>query len=152
MRILAAATLMSSFAMFAGPATAMDGDIAAGEKVFKKCAACHVVDSDQNKVGPSLQNVMGRQPGVVEGVKYSKAMVEYGEGKVWDEETLTAYLANPRKVVKGTRMAFAGLKKDEDLVNVVAYIKSFSPDYAGGEEAAEGDAEASEAEENTSAD
>jgi len=126
--------------MISAPAQAMDGDVEAGEKVFRKCSACHVVDSDKNKVGPSLQNVFGRQPGVVEGFKYSKAMVEYGEGQVWNEENMAAYLANPRGVVKGTRMAFAGLKKEDELANVIAYMKQFSPDYAGAEEAGEEEA------------
>lgn len=102
------------------------GDVEAGATVFKKCAACHNVEEAKNKVGPHLVNVIGRTPGSLEDFKYSKGMVAYGEENVWDEETLTAYLANPRGVVKGTRMAFAGLKKEEDLVNVIAYLKTFS--------------------------
>lgn len=108
-------------------AKAADGNAEAGEKVFRKCKACHVVDSDQNKVGPSLQGLIGRQPGTVEGFKYSNAMIEFGDGKVWDEELLTVYLAKPREMVKGTRMAFAGLKKDEEIVNIIAYLKQHSP-------------------------
>lgn len=126
MNVLKSVFLLPVFAVLTTPAFAMDGDVEAGEKVFRKCASCHVVDSDQNKVGPSLQNVIGRVPGTVEGFKYSNAMVAFGEENVWDEETLMSYLAKPRDVVKGTRMAFAGLKKEEDLVNVIAYLKSFS--------------------------
>lgn len=102
------------------------GDAEAGADVFKKCAACHNVEEAKNKVGPHLVNVIGRTPGSLEGFKYSNAMVEFGDGKVWDETTLTEYLANPRGVVKGTRMAFAGLKSDEELANVIAYLKTFS--------------------------
>lgn len=105
-----------------------EGDAAAGEKVFKKCAACHVVDSDKKKVGPSLQNVIGRAAGTMEGFKYSKVMVEAGEGGlVWSEEEIAAYLANPKGYMKGNKMSFAGLKKEDDIANVIAYLKQFSP-------------------------
>jgi cytochrome c len=99
------------------------GDADAGQKVFNKCKACHVVDDVKNRVGPHLQGVIGRTPGAVEGFKYSDAMIAYGNDHVWDEETLGAYLKAPRDVVKGTKMAFPGLKKDEDVANVIAYIK-----------------------------
>jgi len=105
--------------------TAMAGDPALGEKVFKKCKACHVVDSDKNKTGPHLVNNMGRQAGSVEGfTKYSKAIKE--SGIVWDEATLDGFLEKPKAYLKGTRMAFAGLKKEEDRANVIAYLKQFS--------------------------
>lgn len=116
-----------------------EGDAAAGEKVFKKCKACHVVDSDKKKVGPSLQNVMGRTAGTMEGFKYSKAMVEAGEGGlVWNEETVGEYVKDPKGYIKGNKMSFAGLKKEADVANVIAYLKQFSPEEAGEEaEAAE---------------
>lgn len=101
------------------------GDPDAGKRVFSKCKACHVIDSAANKIGPSLLGVVGRVPGTVEGFKYSKAMIIYGEDKVWDEDNLAAYLRAPRAIVKGTRMAFVGLKKDEDITNIIAYIKQF---------------------------
>jgi cytochrome c len=110
---------------FSAPALA-EGDAEKGAKVFRKCKACHVVDSDKNKVGPHLQNIVDRKPGAVEGYKYSKAMIAYGEDNVWDEETLDAYLEKPKKVVKGTKMAFGGLRKEKDRQNVIAYLKSFS--------------------------
>jgi cytochrome c len=96
------------------------GDAAKGEKVFKKCKACHVVEEGKNKTGPSLYGVVGRAAGSVEGYKYSKAMA--GSGLVWDAETLDAYLTNPKKYLKGTKMAFAGLKKEKDRANVIAYL------------------------------
>lgn len=121
--------ILASSAIFAGTAiaSAQDSDAEAGAKVFRKCAVCHNIENDKKKVGPSLQGVIGRQPGTVDGFNYSKAMVAFGEGKVWDTELLTEYLANPRDLVKGTRMAFAGLKKDEDIANVIAYISRYSP-------------------------
>jgi cytochrome c2 len=103
----------------------MAGDIDAGEKVFKKCKACHVVDAEKNKTGPHLVNIMGRTAGSLESFKkYSKAMKE--SGIVWNEETLNGYLEKPKAYIKGTKMAFAGLKKEEDRENVIAYLKSFS--------------------------
>ncbi|HEV7435851.1 MAG TPA: cytochrome c family protein [Pseudorhizobium sp.] len=102
-------------------------DASAGEKVFAKCKACHVVDADTNKIGPSLNGVVGRTAGTHEGFRYSKAMTEAGEsGLVWNDETLTAYLRDPKGYIKGNKMAFVGLKKDEDLANVIAYLKQFS--------------------------
>lgn len=121
------AILATLFATTTFNVAAAEGDAAAGEKVFRKCKACHVVDSDQNRVGPSLQGLIGRQPGTVDGFKYSNAMVEFGDGKVWDEELLTVYLAKPREMVKGTRMAFAGLRKDEEIADIIAYLKQYSP-------------------------
>ena len=103
-------------------ATAHAGDAAAGKKVFKKCKACHYAAKDKNKTGPHLVNLIGREAGTVEGYKYSKAMKS--SGIVWDEDTLTAYLRAPKKYLKGTKMAFAGLRKDADIANVIAYLKA----------------------------
>ena len=103
-------------------ATAHAGDAAAGKKVFKKCKACHYAAKDKNKTGPHLVNLIGREAGTVEGYKYSKAMKS--SGIVWDEDTLTAYLRAPKKYLKGTKMAFAGLRKDSDIANVIAYLKA----------------------------
>lgn len=111
----------------AAPVSAQDGDAAAGEKVFRMCMACHAVgEGAANKIGPELNNIMGRQPGGLEGFKYSPAMVTYGEGKVWDVETLNAFLLAPRKEVKGTKMAFGGLRKDEQRADIIAYLATFS--------------------------
>ena len=103
-------------------APAQAGDAAAGAKVFKKCKACHYVDREKNKSGPHLVNIIGRAAGAVEGFKYSKAMA--GSGLVWDEATLAGFLAKPKKYLKGTKMSFAGLKKESDIANVIAYLKS----------------------------
>lgn len=124
MRVAAFFTAISIVTLSAGHSLAQDA--AAGEKVFAKCKACHVADEDKNKIGPSLKGVIGRTAGTHEGFKYSPAMVEAGKGGlVWDDAKLTEYLKAPKALVKGTKMAFAGLKKDEDLANVIAYLKQF---------------------------
>jgi len=110
----------------AAPAFAA-GDAAKGAKVFRKCKACHVADSDKNKVGPSLQGVMNRKPGTLEGFKkYSSAMKEFGADNVWDVETLDAFLLKPKALIKGTKMAFPGLKKEKDRADVIAYLQQNS--------------------------
>ncbi len=106
-----------------------DGDAVKGEKVFKKCAACHAVGPDaKNKVGPELNGIVGRNWGAVADYKYSSALLEAGEGKVWDEETLMEYLEKPKDMIPKTKMAFAGLKKDDDRENVIAYLAQFNED------------------------
>ena len=97
-----------------------EGDAAAGEKVFNKCKVCHVVEEEKNKWGPYLRGVFGRQAGTAEGFKYSDAMKN--SGVVWDDETIAAYLADPKGYVPGNRMAFVGLKKEEDIQNLLAYL------------------------------
>ena len=113
-----------SFALSTTSAFA-SGDVTAGQKVFKKCKACHVVDAEKHKTGPHLVNIMGRAAGSADGYKkYSNAMKS--SGIVWNEETLNGYLEKPKAYVKGTRMIFAGLRKEEDRTNVIAYLKSYS--------------------------
>lgn len=101
-----------------------EGDAAAGAKVFRKCAACHAVDEPKNKVGPHLVDIIDRPMASVEGYKYSNAMVEHAaEVPTWTVEALAEFLHKPKDVVKGTKMGFAGLKKDKDVENVIAYLK-----------------------------
>lgn len=99
------------------------GDPVAGAKTFKVCSACHIATEAKNKVGPTLQGVVGRPVASVADYKYSPAMTEFGQGKVWDDALLTEYLKAPKALVKGTKMAFVGLKKDDDIANVIAYLK-----------------------------
>jgi len=110
---------------FVLPAAA-DGDAEKGKAAFAKCAACHEIGAGaSNKIGPELNGVVGRKPASVEGFSYSSAMTAYGEANpAWTEELLMTYLENPLKVVKGTKMAFAGSKKPEERANVIAYLKS----------------------------
>lgn len=117
------AILAGALALTAGAALA-DGDAKAGAAVFKKCGACHTATEAANKVGPSLMGVVGRPVATAAGYTYSPAMKTFGAGKTWDEATLSTYLADPRGVVKGTKMGFAGLKKPEDVANVIAYLKN----------------------------
>jgi cytochrome c len=113
---------LASAVLFAAPAHAA-GDAAAGEKVFNQCKACHEVEKGVNKVGPTLKGVVGRKAASVPDYKYSEAMTAKGAaGVVWDEATLTAYLPNPKAYVPGTKMAFGGLKKPDDVANVIAYL------------------------------
>lgn len=108
------------------PAMAQDDLVAAGEKVFKKCAACHAVgEGAKDRVGPSLNEIIGRTAGGEEGFKYSPAMTKAGEGGlVWSAETLDTYLADPKSDIPGNKMAFPGLKKEDDRKAVIAYIES----------------------------
>ena len=107
-------------ALASSAVVAQEGDPAAGEKVFNKCKACHVVDEARNRVGPTLHGVFGRTAGTVEGFKYSSAMKE--SGIVWSDETITEYVSDPKGFVPGNRMAFPGLKEPEDIANLLAYL------------------------------
>ena len=101
------------------------GDIAHGEKVFKKCAACHsIVKGGANKIGPALYNVVGRKIGGVSDYKYSKALTEYG--KEWNFEELNGFLIKPSKWIKGNKMGFAGLKDEKDRASVMLYLNQNS--------------------------
>ena len=101
------------------------GDATAGEKVFKKCAACHsIVKGGKNKIGPALYNVVGRQVGGVSDYKYSKALSEYK--KDWTFEELNGFLLKPSKWIKGTKMAYAGLRKESDRASVIKYLNENS--------------------------
>ncbi len=115
---------MASAVLFVVPAHA-EGDAAAGAKVFNQCKACHEVEKGVNKVGPTLKGVVGRKAAAVADYKYSEAMIAKGaEGLVWDDANLTAYLTSPKTFVPKGKMAFAGLKKPEDLANVIAFLKT----------------------------
>ena len=101
------------------------GDVNAGEKIFKKCAACHSINQGgANKIGPALYNVVGRKIGGVADYKYSKAFVEYG--KEWNFEELNGFLTKPSKWIKGTKMAYAGLRKEEDRASIIKYLNQNS--------------------------
>ncbi|OCP02447.1 MULTISPECIES: cytochrome c family protein [unclassified Ensifer] len=127
MRILVVALAFSTTSLCPLAALAQEGDAAAGATVFKKCAVCHVADSDTNKVGPSLNHLFGRTAGTHPDFSYSSAMVDAGKGGlVWDEAHLRDYLHNPRTKIKGTKMAFAGLKDDTQISDLIAYLKQYS--------------------------
>jgi cytochrome c2 len=101
------------------------GDPAAGEKVFRKCKACHTVEEDgPSRVGPNLYGIVGASVAAVDGFRYSGALTDHGGD--WTPDRLAAFLANPRKAVPGTKMSFAGLRKPEDQADVIAYLVSLS--------------------------
>ena len=101
------------------------GDIAHGETVFKKCAACHVVEKGgQNKIGPALYGVVGRKVASISDYKYSKALTEYG--KEWTFEELNGFLRKPSSWIKNGKMAFAGLRKEKDRASVILYLNQYS--------------------------
>jgi cytochrome c len=115
------AALAAGVLTFASQQALAEADLANGEKMFKKCKACHSLEEGKKKVGPDLAGLFGRDAGSVEGYKYSKAMKE--SGIVWDEETLDAYLTKPKDLVPKTKMAFPGLKKEQDRIDIIAYLK-----------------------------
>ncbi len=101
------------------------GTIEHGQKVFKKCSACHVVaKGGKNKIGPALYGVLGKKSGSMSGYKYSKALMAHG--KVWSFEEMNGYLIKPQAHIKGTKMAFAGLKSEKDRASVILYMNSMS--------------------------
>ncbi len=101
------------------------GDIASGKKLFKKCISCHsIVKDGKNKIGPALYNLVGRKVGGVADYKYSKALAAYE--KEWTFEELNGFLTKPAKWIKGTKMAYAGLKKEEDRASIIKYLNQNS--------------------------
>jgi cytochrome c len=113
----------------AAPARAQDaGDPAAGQRVFNQCRACHVVENNgRNGVGPNLHGIVGRRAATIENFRYSQNMRTLGEqGHTWTEANLRAYLRNPKDVAPQGTMAFPGLRNDQQLNDVIAYLKSQS--------------------------
>ena len=101
------------------------GDVASGEKIFKKCAACHSINKDgKNKIGPALYNVVGRVVGGLDNYKYSKALASYG--KNWTFEELNGFLQKPASYLKGTKMSYAGLRKEKDRASIIKYLNQKS--------------------------
>jgi cytochrome c len=124
-------TVLSVFAasalLLAAPVAAQEGKVEDGAEVFKKCRACHDVGPDaKNKVGPLLNGILGRKAGTIEGFSYSDANKAAGaKGLVWTEEVMLKYLENPLTFMPGTKMAFAGLKDEQDRKDLLAYLKKF---------------------------
>ena len=106
----------------------ISGDAESGEKVFRKCKACHAVgEGAENKVGPVLNGIVDRAVAQNEDFKYSDVLTQMGaDGVVWSPEELAAFLESPKKYAKGTKMSFAGLRKEDDRQDVIAYLATFS--------------------------
>lgn len=123
-KLLATACLLC---LTAGIASA-EGDAEKGEKVFRKCRACHAVgEGAENKVGPQLNGIVGREIAALEGFGYSDALTELAVEKgAWTEEELAAFLEKPRDYAKGTKMSFAGLRKEDERADVIAYLATFT--------------------------
>ena len=101
------------------------GDITSGEKIFKKCAACHSINKGgKNKIGPALYNVVGRAVGGADDYKYSKTLASYD--KAWTFEELNGFLTKPSSYLKGTKMSYAGLRKEKDRASVIKYLNQNS--------------------------
>ena len=112
----------------------LPGDAEKGEKVFRKCKACHAVGADaKNKVGPILNGIVGRTAASVPDFNYSDVFLELGaNGTVWTPEELAAFLEKPRDYAKGTKMSFAGLRKEEERTDVIAYLATFAEEMEEG--------------------
>lgn len=133
-RVLNFIALAGLAATLASPAAALDGNAEAGKKVFLKCAVCHGIGDTKKPVGPTLNGVIGRTAGTdpdflaKKGAGYSKALIAAGAaGLVWTEAEIADWLKNPKTKVPGTKMVFPGLPKDQDVADVIAYVKTFSP-------------------------
>jgi cytochrome c len=111
---------LACFLLAGAGAAQADGDPGQGEKVFAKCRACHAVDEAKNKVGPHLVGIFGREAGSLDDFRYSDALK--GSGIVWEDETIAEYVMAPKGFVPGTKMTFAGLKKDEEVADLLAYL------------------------------
>ncbi len=124
---MVAAVLLIAFDSGSAQEARLSGRQEAGEIVFKKCMACHQVGPNaRNGIGPVLNGVVGRPAGRYPGYNYSSA--NKNSGLVWDEPTLARYLRAPAEVVPGTKMIFFGLKKDQEISDVIAYLKQFAAD------------------------
>ena len=119
--------MIATMVLCAAAAPAMAADPAAGEKDFTVCKACHRLGGDaKNNVGPQLNGVVGRKAGSLADFNYSEPMKS--SGLTWDEATLTEYLKNPKAKVPGTKMAYAGLKDETKIADIIAYLKQFAAD------------------------
>ena len=109
-----------------GMALGQEGDAAAGQRVFNQCRACHTGDQGgRNGVGPNLFGIVGRKAGSIEGFRYSASLREKAEGGLtWNEETLRAYLANPKAVIPAGSMSYPGLRNEQQLNDLLAYLKA----------------------------
>lgn len=119
--------VLAAIAIVAGSGLAQAQDVAAGETVFKQCSACHAVGPGaKNKVGPVLNGLFGRKSGTIEGFNYSDA--NKNSGITWSDETFATYIKDPRGVMPGTKMVYAGLKDEQRIKDLTAFLKQFKAD------------------------
>jgi len=113
--------------LVAAPSAAGAQDVAAGEKSFNKCRACHQVgETAKNTVGPILNGLFGRKSGTIEGYNYSDA--NKNSGIIWDDKVFAEYIADPKGKIPGTKMSFAGIKKDDEIKDLTAFLMQFGAD------------------------
>lgn len=118
-------SIIMAAALVATALPAVSADAEKGAKVFNRCKACHVADAATNKTGPSLFGIIGRKAGTVEGFDYSDAMKAKGdEGLVWDAASIKAYSMKPKEFIPGNKMSFAGIKKESDVDDMIAWFES----------------------------
>jgi cytochrome c len=115
---------LAAIAILAASGSTMAQDLAAGENSFKKCLPCHSVgEGAKNKVGPVLNGLDGRKSGTIEGYNYTEA--NKNSGLTWNEEVFREYIKDPRAKIPGTKMVFAGIKNENEITNLWAYLKQF---------------------------
>ncbi len=126
MKVRVAALAMFGVLSSVGTAAAQTGDATKGERAFKQlCTTCHTVDKGgRNGVGPNLFGFLGRKAGTIDGFKFSEAMT--GSGIVWDEKTLSEYLKDPKGRIPGNKMVFVGIKRQDQLDELIAYLQKAS--------------------------
>lgn len=100
---------------------AAEPDLAKGKRAYNKCAACHTLQEGRHRIGPSLYGMFGRKAGAVENYAYSNAMKS--SDVVWDDDTMDAYIANPRQFIPGTKMAFPGIRNEQERADLIAYLR-----------------------------
>lgn len=116
--------LLSSALLLLGAGHALAQDAAAGERIYVQCRACHQVgENAKNATGPTLNGLFGRKAGTVEGYNYSPA--NKNSGLTWDEATFREYIKDPRAKIPGTKMVYAGLKDEQRITDLIAYLKQF---------------------------
>jgi cytochrome c len=121
--------VLAAIALAASTAAASAQDVAAGEQSFKKCLPCHSVgEGAKNKVGPELNGLDGRKAGTTEGFNYTEA--NKNSGLTWDESVFKDYIKDPRAKIPGTKMVFAGIKNEQEVNDLWAYLKQFSANGA----------------------
>ena len=124
---LIALTALTSLTLAASGALAQDVDLAAGKSSFNKCLACHAIgEGAKNKVGPELNGLDGRHSGIAEGYSYSDA--NKNSGVTWNEAQFKEYIKDPKAKIPGTKMAFAGIKSENEINNLWAYVSQFDKD------------------------
>jgi cytochrome c len=125
MKVRVAAVAMFGILSSVGTAAAQTGDATKGERVFAQCKTCHTVDKGgRSGVGPNLFGFFGRKAGTIDGFKFSEAMT--GSGIVWDEKTLSEYLKDPKGRIPGNKMVFVGIKRQDQLDDLIAYLQKAS--------------------------